>query len=148
MAKAGDARGEYGYWLAIPTRWSDNDMLGHINNVLYFRFFEAVVVDFLITEAGLDWKRNPLVPLAVDIRCHFRRPLSFPGVVDAGLRIERLGASSVTYGLALFAEGDSDAAAVGHFVHVWVDRATENPTTIPEPIRAIYRRFAVDDGPE
>lgn len=134
-------RSDYGHWLAIPTRWSDNDMLGHINNVQYFRFFEAVVVDFLIREGGLDWQRDPTVPFAVDIRCHFRRPLSFPGTVDAGLRIDRLGSTSVTYGLGLFAEGDDVAAGTGHFVHVWVQRASERPLPIPEPIRAVYSRF-------
>lgn len=145
MEQAGGGRGDYGYWLTIPTRWSDNDMLGHLNNVLYFRFFEAVVVDFLIREGGLDWT-SALVPFAVDIGCHFRRPLSFPVVLDAGLRIDRLGSSSVTYGLALFVQGEDEAAAIGRFVHVWVERKTEAPTAIPEPMRAVYQRFTASGG--
>jgi acyl-CoA thioester hydrolase len=141
-ADLGYHRDSYAYWLALPTRWSDNDMLGHVNNVLYFHFMEAVIVDFLIREGDLDWLRDPAVPYAVDIRCHMRRPLSFPQTVDAGLRIDRLGTSSVTYGIGLFAAGAPDAAALGAFVHVYVDRTTEQPVPIPPPIRAVYERFA------
>jgi acyl-CoA thioester hydrolase len=135
-------REHYRYWLPIATRWGDNDMLGHVNNVVYFRYFEAVVVKFVIEEARLDWQHDPAVPYAVDIRCHFRRPLSFPELVDAGLIIQRLGNSSVTYGLGLFAEGDSEPAAVGHFIHVYVDRDTGTPVPIPAAIRAVYQRYS------
>jgi acyl-CoA thioester hydrolase len=135
-------RADYRYWRAIPTRWSDNDQLGHVNNVLYFRYFEAVVVHLLIEEAGLDWREDPYIPYAVDVRCRFRRPLSFPQVVEAGLAIDKLGTTSVTYGLALFARNDPDPAAVGHFVHVYVDRRTEIPVAIPERMRTVYRRYA------
>ncbi len=135
-------RDHYRYWLSIPTRWSDNDMLGHVNNVVYFRYFEAVVVKLLIEEAGLDWQHDPAVPHAVDIRCHFRRPLSFPELVEAGLIIQKMGNSSVTYGLALFTAGETEPAAVGHFVHVYVDRDTSTPVSIPAAIRAAYERFA------
>jgi acyl-CoA thioester hydrolase len=135
-------RAHYRYWLPIATRWGDNDMLGHVNNVVYFRYFEAVVVKFVIEEAGLDWQHHPVVPYAVDIRCHFRRPLSFPELVDAGLIVQRLGNTSVTYGLALFAEGDGDPAAVGHFIHVYVERDTGTPVPIPAAIRSVYQRFA------
>ncbi len=143
---AGHTRGDFRYWLTVPTRWSDNDMLGHVNNVVYFRYFEAAVVHMLIHEAGLDWLRDPSIPYAVDIRCHFRRPLSFPATVDAGLRVDKLGTTSVTYGLALFAATDAEPAAVGHFVHVYVDRQTEQPTTIPPKIREAYRRYLRADG--
>lgn len=136
------SRDDYPYWLPIQTRWLDNDMLGHVNNVVYFRYFEAVIVDFLIREAGLDWQEDPLVPYAVDIRCRFRRPLSFPATVDAGLRIRNLGRTSVTYGIGLFAADEAEPAAVGHFVHVWVERATDTPVPIPAPVRTIYERFA------
>lgn len=137
------SRDDYLYWLPIQTRWLDNDMLGHVNNVVYFRYFEAVVVDFLIREARLDWKAHPLVPYAVDIRCRFRRPLSFPTSVDAALRIANMGNTSVTYGLALFSHDENEPAAVGHFVHVWVDRKTDTPVPIPSDMRAVYERFAV-----
>ncbi len=136
------SRDDYRYWFPIQTRWLDNDMLGHVNNVVYFRYFEAVVVDFLIREAELNWKEHPLVPYAVDIRCRFRRPLSFPIAVDAGLRITNLGRTSVTYGLGLFAADEDEPAAVGHFVHVWVERASDTPVPIPDGVRAVYARFA------
>jgi acyl-CoA thioester hydrolase len=136
------SRADYLYWLSIPTRWSDNDQLGHVNNVLYFRYFEAVVVHLLIEEARLDWLQDPYIPYAVDVRCRFRRPLSFPQIVEAGLAIDKLGTTSVTYDLALFARNDPDPAAIGHFVHVYVDRRTESPAAIPERMRTVYRRFA------
>lgn len=136
------SRDDYRYWLPLRTRWSDNDMLGHLNNVLYFRFFEAVVVDLLISQAGLDWRNDPIIPYAVDIQCRFRRPLSFPGTIDAGLRIASLGNSSVTYGVALFAESELEPAAVGHFVHVYVERESESPVPIPTAIRSVYEQFA------
>ena len=136
------SRDDYRYWLPIQTRWSDNDMLGHVNNVVYFRYFEAVVVHLLIAEAGLDWQRDPVLPYAVDIRCRFRRPLSFPNPVDAGLRIGSVGNSSVTYGIGLFGQGEAEPAAVGHFVHVYVDRKSESPVPIPASIRTVYERFA------
>ncbi|MBK8908715.1 MAG: acyl-CoA thioesterase [Rhodospirillales bacterium] len=135
------SRADYFYWTTISTRWSDNDQLGHVNNVLYFRYFEAAVVAMLIEEAQLDWRRDPLIPYAVDVRCQFRQPLTFPEVVEAGLNVARLGTTSVTYGLALFARNDSDPAAVGHFVHVYVERQSESPVAIPDPIRAVYQRY-------
>ena len=136
------ARDDYRYWRAIPLRFSDMDAFGHVNNVLFFRFFEAVIVEFLLGEARLDWQRGPVLPYAVDVRCHFRKPIAFPGTVDAGLRVGRLGTSSVTYAVSIFAEGDADPAGLGHFVHVYVDRRSETPVPIPAAIRAVYERFA------
>jgi acyl-CoA thioester hydrolase len=141
MNDADGARGSYRYWIAIPTRFSDNDMLGHINNVVYFRFFETVVVQFLIEQANLNWQADPVIPFAIDIRCRFRRPLAYPETIDAGLVITALGTTSVRYDIALYAEGGSAAAAVGQFVHVYVDRMTERPVPIPAPIRTVYERF-------
>ena len=135
------ARDDYRHWLTIPLRFSDMDAFGHVNNVLFFRFFEAVIVDFVLGEARLDWQRGPVLPYAVDVRCHFRKPVAFPGAVDAGLRIGRLGTSSVTYAVAIFAEGDADPAGIGHFIHVYVDRASETPVPIPEPVRSVYERY-------
>jgi acyl-CoA thioester hydrolase len=136
-------RAAFCHWLAIPSRWSDNDMLGHLNNVTYFRFFEAVVVDFVINQAGVRWIGAPVVPYAVEVLCRFRRALSFPATVDAGLAVSRIGTSSVTYQIGLFAQGDDDAAAFGHFVHVFVLRENETPIPIPESVAAVYRRFLI-----
>ncbi|GIK85563.1 MAG: thioesterase [Betaproteobacteria bacterium] len=129
-------RDAYRRWLAIPTRWHDNDAYGHVNNVVYYAYFDTVVNEHLINAAGLDIAEDPVVGLVVETTCRYHRPLSFPDVVDAGLRVERLGTSSVTYAIGLFRAGDDEAAASGRFVHVWVDRATQRPVPVPARIRA------------
>ncbi len=129
-------RDAYRRWLAIPTRWHDNDAYGHVNNVVYYAYFDTVVNEHLINAAGLDIAEDPVVGLVVETTCRYHRPLSFPDVVDAGLRVERLGRSSVTYAIGLFRAGDDEAAASGRFVHVWVDRATQRPVPVPARIRA------------
>jgi acyl-CoA thioester hydrolase len=129
-------RGDYRYFLAIPTRWIDNDSYGHINNVVYYAYFDTVVNEHLIRAGGLDIRDGPAIGLVVETFCRFHRPLSFPAIVDAGLRVASLGTTSVRYEVGLFAAGDEDAAATGHFVHVWVDRASRRPTPVPDPIRA------------
>ena len=129
-------RDAYRRWLAIPTRWHDNDAYGHVNNVVYYAYFDTVVNEHLINAAGLDIAEDPVVGLVVETTCRYHRPLSFPDVVDAGLRVERLGTSSVTYAIGLFRAGDDEAAASGRFVHVWVDRATQRPVPGPARIRA------------
>ncbi|MCL4763655.1 MAG: acyl-CoA thioesterase [Burkholderiales bacterium] len=129
-------RDAYRRWLAIPTRWHDNDAYGHVNNVVYYAYFDTVVNEHLINAAGLDIAEDPVVGLVVETTCRYHRPLSFPDVVDAALRVERLGRSSVTYAIGLFRAGDDEAAASGRFVHVWVDRATQRPVPVPARIRA------------
>jgi len=129
-------RDDYPSFLAIPTRWMDNDVYGHVNNVIYYSYFDTVVNEHLVREGGLDIERSPAIGIVVETHCHFHKSLSFPDVVDAGLRVAKLGNSSVTYEIGLFRHGDEDAAATGHFVHVWVDRATRRPTPVPPVIRA------------
>jgi acyl-CoA thioester hydrolase len=141
-------RDAFGYWMSIPTRWSDNDMFGHVNNVVYFRFFEAVIVNFLIEEAKLDWTREPCLPYAAEVIGRFRRPLSFPQTVDAGLTVTKIGRTSVVYWLGLFTPEQGEAAAEGSFVHVFVDRATETPVDIPARIRAVYARYRSARAPD
>jgi acyl-CoA thioester hydrolase len=129
-------RGDYPRFLAIPTRWMDNDTYGHVNNVAYYSYFDTVVNEHLIREGGLDIHAAPTIGLVVETRCLFHRPLSFPQIIDAGLRVTRLGTSSVTYDIGLF-ESDADApAATGYFVHVWVERSTRRPTPVPAAIRS------------
>lgn len=132
---ADERRGNYRHFLAIPTRWADNDVYGHVNNVVYYSYFDTVVNEHLVYVGELDIRNANVVGLVVETCCRFHRPLSFPGTVDAGLRVARLGNSSVRYEIGLFAEGDDAAVADGHFVHVWVDRASSRPTRVPEPIR-------------
>lgn len=134
-------RGDFPYRMAIPTRWHDNDMLGHVNNVIFYRYFEAVVVQFQMAEAGVDWFGGAFTPQAVETLCRFHRPLSFPETVDAGLRVARIGNSSVTFAIGLFGEGRDEPAATGHFVHVFVNSETMAPQPIPPAIREVYERF-------
>jgi acyl-CoA thioester hydrolase len=134
-------RGDYPYRMTIPTRWNDNDMLGHVNNVVYYSYFEAVVVRFVMEETGTDWGSAPFIPYAVESLCRFVRPVKFPQTLEAGMRVEKIGSSSVTYDMALFAEGDERPAAIGHWVHVWVDRKNERPVPIPDAVRAAYGKF-------
>jgi len=122
--------------LAIPTRWMDNDVYGHVNNVTYYSYFDTVVNEHLVNVCGLDIRAGPVIGLVVETWCRFHRPLSFPDVIDAGLRVARLGNTSVTYDIALFDGASDEPAATGRFVHVWVDRASRKPTPVPAPIRA------------
>ena len=137
MAEAPRARrADYPRFLAIPTRWLDNDAYGHVNNVIYYSYFDTAVNEHLIAEGGLDIRNSPQIGLVVETRCLFHRPLTFPQIVDAGLRVTRLGTSSVAYDIGLFERGQEEPAATGYFVHVWVDRATRRPTAVPSAIRS------------
>ena len=130
------SRGAYAAFLAIPTRWMDNDVYGHVNNVTYYAYFDTVVNEHLVRAGGLDIARAPAIGVVVETACRFHAPLAFPDVLDAGMRVVALGRSSVRYEIALFRQGDDGAAATGRFVHVWVDRETRRPVPIPAPIRA------------
>ncbi|WP_260294380.1 acyl-CoA thioesterase [Sedimenticola hydrogenitrophicus] len=128
-------RDDYRYFYTIPTRWNDNDQFGHLNNVIYYRLYEALIVQYL-TDAGLDWMQDPVIPYAAESLCRFRRAVSFPDVLDLGLRVIRVGRTSVVYALAMFRQGEGEAAATGHWVHVYVDRQTQQPMPVPEAILA------------
>lgn len=136
-------RESFPHILAIPTRWMDNDTYGHVNNVTYYSYFDTLVNEHLIRAGGLDIHRDPVVGYVVETLCRFRKPLSFPEVVEGGLRVARLGTTSVRYEIGLFRQGDSEPAAYGHFVHVYVDRATQRPAPLPARIRAALERIAV-----
>lgn len=132
----------YPYQFKIPTRFGDNDMLGHANNVAYSRYIETVVSYFQICEAGVDWATDRIAPVAVETLCRFHRSLSFPEVVHAGLRVGRIGNSSVTFLIGLFGESDQKvAAATGHFIHAYSDRSVVASVPIPDDKRAVYERF-------
>jgi acyl-CoA thioester hydrolase len=137
MVEAARARrADYPRFLAIPTRWMDNDAYGHVNNVIYYSYFDTAVNAHLIAEGGLDVRNSSQIGLVVETRCLFHRPLTFPQIIEAGLRVSRLGTSSVTYDIGLFEHGQEEPAATGHFVHVWVERATGRPTAVPAAIRS------------
>ena len=128
-------RSAYRHFLAIPTRWMDNDSYGHVNNVTYYSYFDTAVNEHLVREGGLDIAASPVIGVVAETACRFHASLTFPDVVDAGLVVERLGRSGVTYRIGLFRQGEDAPAATGRFVHVWVDRATQKPVDIPPRIR-------------
>lgn len=129
-------RGDFRVLRRLPTRWMDNDHYGHVNNVVYYSFFDTAVNGWLMEAAAADVRRLPAIGIVAETSCRFLKELSFPETVWAGLELERLGTSSVTYRLALFREDDDEPAAVGRFVHVYVDRETRAPVPVPEAVRA------------
>ena len=124
-------RTDYRHFTSITTRWADNDAYGHVNNVVYYSYFDTIVNQYLIDAGALDIERSPVIGLVVETHCNYFAPLSFPHPVDAGLRVARIGSSSVHYEIGLFAAGQPLSAAHGHFVHVYVDRATRRSTPLP-----------------
>jgi acyl-CoA thioester hydrolase len=129
-------RADYRHFLAIPTRWMDNDLYGHVNNVIYYSYFDTVINTFLIERGGFDIHRGTVVGVAAESGCRFHASIAYPETVDAGLRVGHLGRSSVRYEIGLFRRDIEPAAAEGHFVHVFVERATQRPVEIPAGIRA------------
>ena len=119
----------------------DNDIYGHVNNALYYAFFDTAINEYLIAEGGLDINAGAVIAFAVESQCQYLRPLAFPGAIEIGLRVGKLGNSSVRYELAIFKQGDPFAAAAGYFVHVFVDRETQRPVTIPTEIRTALARL-------
>lgn len=138
-----ETRDRYPHFLSIQTRWSDNDIYGHVNNVTYYSYFDTVVNCFLIDQGGLDIETDSVIGVAVETMCKFNKPLAYPEVLKAGLRVGKLGNSSVRYEIGIFQEGAAEAAAMGHFVHVFVDRATGKPAPIPDAIRSALERIKV-----
>ena len=124
-------RRAYRHFSPIATRWMDNDAYGHINNVVYYSYFDTVVNRYLIEAGVLDVQRSPVIGLVVETHCNYFAALTFPQVVDAGLRVAHIGASSVRYEIGLFGSGEPLTAACGHFVHVYVDRETRRPQPLP-----------------
>jgi acyl-CoA thioester hydrolase len=138
---APDRRDGYRHFHRITTRWMDNDAYGHVNNVIYYSWFDTVVNEYLIAQGVLDVTGGAVIGLVVETQCRYFSELAFPQPVDLGLRIGRLGTSSVRYEIGVFAEGDPAASAQGHFVHVYVDRASRRPTALPAPLRAALERI-------
>ena len=129
-------RDSYRHFGSITTRWMDNDAYGHVNNVVYYSFFDTAVNRYLIEQGALDVEHGAVIGLVVETQCNYFAPLAFPQPVEAGLRVARIGGSSVRYEVGLFGAGERDSAAAGHFVHVYVDRATRRPTALPAPLLA------------
>ena len=136
-----EKRDRYRYFLEIPTRWMDNDVYGHVNNVVYYSYFDTVVNGYLISSGSLDIERSPIIGLVVETQCRFFKPITFPDIVHAGVRVARLGNSSVRYEIGLFRNEEGAAAAQGHFVHVYVDRETRRPAGLPQQMRQALEKI-------
>jgi acyl-CoA thioester hydrolase len=134
------SRGDYPHFLAIPTRWMDNDVYLHVNNVVYYSYFDTVINRYLIEPGGLDFRVDPVIGIAVESMCRFHKSFTYPETVDAGLRVGHLGNSSVRYEIGLFGPED-EARAEGHFVHVFVERDGNKPVPIPARIREALARL-------
>ena len=128
-------REDFVWFDRIATRWMDNDVYGHVNNVVYYSFFDTAVNRFLIEKAGLDIHGGETIGLVVETACRYHAPLGFPVQIEAGVRVARIGNSSVRYDVGIFEAGATEAAADGHFVHVYVDREQRRPTPVPDGMR-------------
>jgi len=140
-------RSDYPYIQRITTRWMDNDVYGHVNNVVYYSYFDTVINTWLIEHAGLDIHAGAQIGLCAESQCSFKAPIAFPQIVEAGLRVEKLGRSSVRYGIGLFIEGVEAPAATGHFIHVFVDRASRTSTPIGDAMRAALQTLIREPAP-
>ena len=142
MSKAAlPARADYKVFYPITTRWSDNDIYGHVNNVMYYSYFDTAANRYLIEEGGLDISDGTIVGYVVNSGCEYHAPITYPESIEAGVRVDRLGNSSVQYGIAIFREGEQEAVAHGYFVHVFVKRAENRSVPIPQNLRAALARI-------
>lgn len=137
------SRSDYKHFLAIPTRWADNDVYGHVNNSVYYFYFDTVVNAFLIDQGLIEIGKSETVGLVVETGCSFFAPIIFPDIVHAGLRVTKLGNSSVRYEIGLFRNDEDTASAQGHFVHVYVDEVSRRPVTISDQMRSILTQILV-----
>lgn len=138
-----ESRDRYRHFLAIATRWLDNDAYRHVNNVIYYSYFDTVVNRYLIEKGALDIEKSETIGLVVETQCRYFSPISFPDVVHAGLRVASLGRSSVRYEVGIFRNDEPQAAAQGHFVHVYVARASGRPVSLPQALRAALEPLLV-----
>ena len=135
MSKELPRRDEYGWFCPITTRWADNDIYGHVNNVVYYAYFDTVANSFLIEQGGLDIHEGDTVGFVVNSQCDYFAPVAFPDRLEGAFRVNRLGNSSVEYGIAIFREGEEQAVAAGTFTHVFVERASNQSVRIEGVLR-------------
>jgi acyl-CoA thioester hydrolase len=143
-SKARAVRRDFRVWSTHSTRWADNDAYGHVNNVVYYEWFDSAVNGWLVREGLLDITHGDPIALVVETRCTYWAPLAFPADVEVGLAIEHVGGSSMRYRIGIFDQGASNAAAEGHFVHVMVDRSSRRPVPIPDPWRQALETIRAD----
>ncbi|MEO9523071.1 MULTISPECIES: acyl-CoA thioesterase [Marinobacter] len=135
-------RNSFPVFYPISTRWMDNDVYGHVNNVTYYSYFDSAINRYLIEEGGLDIHNGSVVGFVVSSNCQFRKPVAYPDVLEAGLRVVKTGNSSVTYEVGIFKQGDNQVSAVGQVVHVFVDRESNASTPIPGDLRSALERIS------
>lgn len=133
--KSPESRAAFAHFHQITTRWMDNDAYGHVNNVVYYSYFDTAVNEYLIGQGALDIGKSDVIGLVVETQCRYFSSVAFPDTIHVGVRVAHLGNSSVRYELGIFRNDDDVAAAQGHFVHVYVDRASIRPTALPQPLR-------------
>jgi len=138
-----NGRDAYRYFQAIPTRWIDNDVYGHVNNVVYYSYFDTIVNQYLIEHGALDIEISQVVGLVVETGCQYFSPITFPDAVTAGLRVTRVGTSSVRYEIGIFRNAEQVASAQGSFIHVYVDRTTRRSTPLPAALRTAVERILI-----
>jgi acyl-CoA thioester hydrolase len=136
-------RSDFKHFHDITTRWMDNDAYGHVNNVVYYSWFDTVVNQFLIANGVLDIERSKVIGLVIETQCNYFASAAFPDRVTAGVRVTKLGNSSVRYEVGIFREDEESAAAQGHFVHVYVDRESRRPASIPDDMRKLLQSIEV-----
>lgn len=136
-------RADYRFFSTIPTRWEDNDIYGHVNNVVYYSYFDTAVGHYMLEQAGLDPWLDPVVGVVVETGCRYHRSMAFPDTVHVGLRVTHLGTTSVRYEIGIFRNDEDAACAQGHFVHVFVARDGQRPVPIPERIRHVLQRILI-----
>ncbi|MES2072490.1 MAG: thioesterase family protein [Pseudomonadota bacterium] len=137
-------RSEFQHFHAITTRWMDNDAYGHVNNVVYYSWFDTVVNQFLIVNGVLDVENSGVIGLVIETQCNYLTSVAFPDLVSAGVSVSKLGNSSVRYEVGIFKNDENFASAQGHFVHVYVDRETRRPAAIPDNMRALLKTIQSD----
>ena len=138
-----EPRARYAAFRPITTRWADNDVYGHVNNVVYYSFFDTAVNGLLMDAGVLDVHHGEVIGLVVETQCNYFAPIAFPQAISAGVRVAQLGRSSVRYEIGLYAGDAPDSAAAGHFIHVYVDRVTRRPVPLPEPLKAVLQSWVV-----
>lgn len=130
-----ETRYRYRIFLPLSTRWMDNDIFGHVNNVVYYSYIDTAVTNFYLEHGSQDVTSSLVIPVAAETKCIFKRPIKHPALIEAGLRTDRLGRSSTQVGVGIFLKGESTACAWGYMVHVFVDRITNRPVSIPDSLR-------------
>ena len=143
MKPEAPSHSDYSVFRQITTRWMDNDVYGHVNNVVYYSFFDTIVNAHLLEAGVLDFSRGEVIGLVVETKCNYFASVAFPEVVTGGLRVDRIGTSSVQYGVGIFRGDDERAAAAGHFIHVYVNAQSRRPSEIPRELRPVLEQLTM-----